>query len=32
MTEEGRGLKGFWNVKVICAVISGVALIVRGSC
>ena len=27
-TEEGRGLKGFWNVKVICAVISGVALIV----
>ena len=27
MTEEGRGLKGFWNVKVICAVISGVALI-----
>ena len=28
MMEEDRGSKGFWNVKVICAVISGVALIV----
>ena len=27
MTEEGRGLKGFWNVKVVCAVISGFALV-----
>ena len=28
MMEEDRGSKGFWNVKVICAVISGGALIV----
>ena len=25
---EDRGSKGFWDVKVICAVISGVALVV----
>jgi hypothetical protein len=28
MAEEGRGLKGFWNVKVVCTVISGIALVV----
>ena len=31
MTEEGRALKGFWNRRVVCTVISGFALVVAAS-